>query len=907
MQEEVKHYKVKSLPTQLRPNSVYYVKATSQSDVKTYITDQTGFPFPLIDLNTLSIGGIVNSLTGTGVTGTSNNPIVNISTFNSSQLGNLIELSSLDGKLFVKPITSPDGSIDIVSTSTSLEMQLGSSLQTQIQNALQSGDNISELTNDAGYITLADIPFSAVSATSWTPNHTTVTGNPYLAGTIVYYLGHIFQANFNNDSIVPAIGGNVYWTDLGVGYLIDQEQTDWLAISGPEFLKNKPTNTSSFINDGDDTINPFISLTDLPYQIEMYDDSGLFPLVGQNEIVYLAEDTGIFYLWDGIDLVYNQITSNAFPTGLERITVGPNTGWRLIGRDPLNYGPIGIGAVDLSSSTSVSIVFGARGTNSFATGQTATASGQGSASVGGNRNRATGDYSFIGGGSQNDASGNNSSTISGYFARARSFCEHVIGSYNTDYTPTSTTGISPTDRSFVIGAGTIGNLKDVLTVYKNGAVKFFVGALSGITNLDKTGFFTFNSTDSNRPYIHNGTDWKALAYTDEVPLVTGFVPYTGATSDVDLGLFDITAAHLIKDGGVNTQFLKADGSVDNNIYLTSADLPSTLELFATTVANPLIPGYTVLVRNITDIRYNTTAVDVPIGPITTQNMLVGSLISDNNIISGNPGLFDITTIGNIRRTSGTGQAEFYFRIYKRDVLGVETFITQSNVTLPVLNGGYAQFSALALWNNGVFLDTDRVVIKYYASRIITAPVGSDPSFEFQFGGITPVRSAAAVPVAVIPNIFLADLADVENVAPLNNETLYWNATANLWEHALLVTDAIVDGVTTIAPSQNVVFEALALKANVLAATSTGVVISFLLDTVYGTLVSPETGNITTDVTGAKLGVTNIIIHNSTSIPTFSSEFKKLSGSGDYEINVVNYIYCSYITSTEIIYSINQRT
>jgi hypothetical protein len=250
MQEEVKHYKVKSLKTQLRPNSVYYVKATSQSSVKTYITDQTGFPFPLVDLQGGGGStGAVQTVTGTGVTGTPTNPVIDISTFKSSDLGNLIELSTNDGKLFVKPITSPDGSIDISSTASALEIQLSTSLQTQIQNALQSGDNISELNNDAGYITLADIPFSSVAATAWTPNHITATGNPYLTGTLVYYLGHIFQANFNNDSITPAIGGNLYWTDLGVGYLIDQEQTDWLAVSGSSFIKNKPTNVSSFIND----------------------------------------------------------------------------------------------------------------------------------------------------------------------------------------------------------------------------------------------------------------------------------------------------------------------------------------------------------------------------------------------------------------------------------------------------------------------------------------------------------------------------------------------------------------------------------------------------------------------------------------------------------------------------------
>jgi hypothetical protein len=337
MQEEVKHYKVKSLPTQLRPNSVYYVKATSQSSVKTYITDQTGFPFPLVDLTGGGNVGVIQSVTGTGVTGTFSNPIINISTFKSSDLGNLIELSTNDGKLFVKPITSPDGSISIANTLSALEIQISPALQTQIQNALQSGDNISELVNDAGYITLADIPFSAVSATAWTPNHTVSTGNPYLAGTVVYYQGHIFQANFNNDSITPAIGGNLYWTDLGVGYLIDQEQTDWLAVAGSAFIKNKPTNVSSFTNDAgyitsftetDPVFSAWLSSNPLSgYATETWvgnnfyplssNPSGYltqqsvlefanlasFPIVGASNTIYIALNTDIAYYWDGTSYV----------------------------------------------------------------------------------------------------------------------------------------------------------------------------------------------------------------------------------------------------------------------------------------------------------------------------------------------------------------------------------------------------------------------------------------------------------------------------------------------------------------------------------------------------------------------------------------------------------------------------
>lgn len=50
--------------------------------------------------------------------------------------------------------------------------------------------------------------------------------------------------------------------------------------------------------------------------------------------------------------------------------------------------------------------------------------------------------------------------------------------------------------------------------------------------------------------------------------VTGsgtYVPYVGAITNVDLGLYDITATTLIKAGGISTQFLKADGTVDTNV------------------------------------------------------------------------------------------------------------------------------------------------------------------------------------------------------------------------------------------------------------------------------------------------------------------------------------------------------
>jgi hypothetical protein len=82
---------------------------------------------------------------------------------------------------------------------------------------------------------------------------------------------------------------------------------------------------------------------------------------------------------------------------------------------------------------------------------------------------------------------------------------------------------------------------------------------------------------SNSPLTSNGTiaitgSGTALQYIDGTgalqtfPGLTGFVPYTGATTNVDLGTHNLTATSLIKLGGTSSQFLKADGSVDSTSY-----------------------------------------------------------------------------------------------------------------------------------------------------------------------------------------------------------------------------------------------------------------------------------------------------------------------------------------------------
>ena len=79
MNKEIKHYKVKQLPSRPLADSVYWVKASPSSEVSGYITDLQGVPYPLKDI---SGSGGIQTITNTdgniSIVG-SNNIVINIS------------------------------------------------------------------------------------------------------------------------------------------------------------------------------------------------------------------------------------------------------------------------------------------------------------------------------------------------------------------------------------------------------------------------------------------------------------------------------------------------------------------------------------------------------------------------------------------------------------------------------------------------------------------------------------------------------------------------------------------------------------------------------------------------------------------------------------------------------------
>jgi hypothetical protein len=107
------------------------------------------------------------------------------------------------------------------------------------------------------------------------------------------------------------------------------------------------------------------------------------------------------------------------------------------------------------------------------------------------------------------------------------------------------------------------------------------------------------------------------------------------------------------------------------------------------------------------------------------------------------------------------------------------------------------------------------------------------------------------------------------------------------------------------------FDSVDTKLNITAATNAGTGTSITLDfanadTIYGSVGTGTavTGNISVSTTSAKVGVTHIVVHNSSTAPTITGALK-LSGSGNYKVSVNNYIYFTYISGSTVIYSINQ--
>jgi len=168
-----------------------------------------------------------------------------------------------------------------------------------------------------------------------------------------------------------------------------------------------------------------------------------------------------------------------------------------------------------------------------------------------------------------------------------------------------------------------------------------------------------------------------------------------------------------------------------------------------------------------------------------------------------------------------------------------------------------------------------------------------PQYSGGGGGNGTVTSVAALTIGTTGTDITSTVAN-----PNTTPVITLNIPTAASDKRGVITGALYDEIVKVAN-----------KLDITAATNAGSGVSITLDfanadTIYGTVASPVTGNIGVSTTSAKVGVTHIVVHNSSTAPTITGALK-LSGSGNYKVSVNNYIYFTYISATTVIYSINQ--
>ena len=217
---------------------------------------------------------------------------------------------------------------------------------------------------------------------------------------------------------------------------------------------------------------------------------------------------------------------------LQQVKEGTNTGYRILGGNPLNHGKIGKNALDLSYQ-SLAIKGGAEGDYSTAIGDLALAAGDYSTAIG---------HGVV-------ASGY-ASTAMGLGTTAESYGQTTIGFYNTARTA-SATGFVAEDRLFVIGNGKVNNGKakpsNALVILKNGNTRLN-GALTIHDPTDTTG------TSSYTLPTKKGTADQVLTMLDAT---------TGTTTWTTISISDLAFV-----SGTNTLTIGITGGASQTIDLS---------------------------------------------------------------------------------------------------------------------------------------------------------------------------------------------------------------------------------------------------------------------------------------------------------------------------------------------------
>jgi nitrogen fixation protein len=316
--------------------------------------------------------------------------------------------------------------------------------------------------------------------------------------------------------------------------------------------------------------------------------------------------------------------------------------------------------------------------------------------------------------------------------------------------------------------------------------------------LDGTTYKQYSLTEKNKlagiaagAEVNVNADWNAVSGDAQIlnkptiPSITNLVPYTGATQNVDLGEFELKAGQLTLDttptgtaSVATTRWNDSLGSSETTLKGGSVILKNGVDLVAR-VVNKVTPNTT-----LTKAQYQVVKVSGAQGQRLAVNLAQAN--NDNN---------SADTLGIVTETIATNQEGFIITVGQLE--GINTTGSLQGET----------------WSDGDVLYLSPTT----AGAITNVKPNGSTGHIVVLGYVEHAHiTQGKIYVKIMNGWELDELHNVFIDTPLNNQALTYETSTDLWKNKTIIQDSITDGVTAIAPSQNAVFDALALKQNILS-------------------------------------------------------------------------------------------
>jgi len=410
-----------------------------------------------------------------------------------------------------------------------------------------------------------------------------------------------------------------------------------------------------------------------------------------------------------------------------------------------------------------------------------------------------------------------------------------------DFTINSDTG---TDAVVPLGNGTLAGatLNDYTTAEKtklgkypstatngkilqgNGTNYLEIDTPTGTTNLGyipapTDGTVTSSTGSSATIPLADGTNAGLLTAAEKTKIANS-VPYTGAVSDVNLGEFGIQLGNLEFDN-TPTNIPTTAGSMYYN------DSDGTLDLILKGGNVKLQIGQEQVIRVVNKTSTNIDLLEanyqaVRLTGTQGQRMKVDLAQATTDVLSSE-------TIGLVTETIANN---------------AEGFVTTSGIVRGINTTGSLQ--------SETWLDGDILYLSPTIAGQITKVKPTAPNHLIIIGYVIYAHITQGTIFVKVDNGYeISELHDIKINTPANNNVLAYTLSTDIWENKTVetalgytpynatnpsgyqnasqvqtiadakVTQNITNGVTITAPSEDAVFEALALKQNVITLTTTG--------------------------------------------------------------------------------------